>query len=64
MLQAFNRHLVKYEENMRNLREKRNEPGWDFINFFMVQVHVGYVLCVFNTQHVHHSYIIIELKQG
>ena len=38
LIQAFNRHLVKYEEGMRNLREIRNEPGWKFTNFFLVQV--------------------------
>lgn len=38
LLQAFNKHLGKYEEGMRNLREKRNEPGWQFTNFFLVQV--------------------------
>ncbi|OWF50213.1 trafficking protein particle complex subunit 10-like isoform X2 [Mizuhopecten yessoensis] len=43
MLQAFSRHLSKYEENMRSLREKRNEPGWDFVNFFLVQEELGFM---------------------
>ena len=38
LLQAYNRHLSKYEENMRFLRENRNDPGWGFIPFFLIQV--------------------------
>ena len=38
LLQAYNRHLNKYEENMRTLREKRNEPGWSYFDYFAVQV--------------------------
>ena len=38
LLQAYNRHLNKYEENMRSLREKRNEPGWTYFEYFAVQV--------------------------
>ena len=38
LLQAFTRHLQKYEDNMRALREKRNEIGWNFQHYFIVQV--------------------------
>ena len=38
LLQAFSRHLQKYEDNMRALREKRNEVGWNFHEYFIVQV--------------------------
>lgn len=38
LLQAFNKHLNKYEENMRALRESRNDPNWNFITYFLVQV--------------------------
>ncbi|XP_022294052.2 trafficking protein particle complex subunit 10-like isoform X1 [Crassostrea virginica] len=43
LIQAFNRHLVKYEEGMRNLREIRNEPGWKFTNFFLVQEELAFM---------------------
>ena len=38
LLEAFNRHLNKYEEGMRSRREKRNEPGWNYFSYFIVQV--------------------------
>lgn len=38
LLQAFNHHLTKYEENMRAVREKRNEPGWNYFDYFAIQV--------------------------
>ncbi|XP_061176418.1 trafficking protein particle complex subunit 10-like [Saccostrea echinata] len=43
LLQAFNRHLNKYEDGMRSLREKRNEPGWKFNNFFLVQEELAFM---------------------
>lgn len=44
LLQAYNRHLNKYEENMRSLREKRNEPGWSYFDYFAVQEELGFML--------------------
>ncbi|PVD28442.1 hypothetical protein C0Q70_11030 [Pomacea canaliculata] len=44
LLQAYNRHLNKYEENMRALREKRNEPGWTYFEYFSVQEELGFML--------------------
>jgi hypothetical protein len=38
LLQAFTRHLQKYEDNMRALREERNKVGWNFQEYFIVQV--------------------------
>jgi hypothetical protein len=38
LLEAYNRHLNKYEENMRSLREKRSEAGWSYFHYFAVQV--------------------------
>ncbi|KAK7503040.1 hypothetical protein BaRGS_00005666 [Batillaria attramentaria] len=44
LLQAYNRHLNKYEENMRGLRERRNEPGWNYFEYFAVQEELGFML--------------------
>ncbi|KAK7107426.1 trafficking protein particle complex subunit 10-like [Littorina saxatilis] len=44
LLQAYNRHLNKYEENMRSLREKRNEAGWTYFDYFSVQEELGFML--------------------
>ncbi|CAG2221716.1 TRAPPC10 [Mytilus edulis] len=43
LLQAYNRHLSKYEENMRLMRERRNEPGWGFIQFFLIQEELAFM---------------------
>ncbi|KAK3098351.1 hypothetical protein FSP39_018670 [Pinctada imbricata] len=43
LLQAFNRHMVKFEENMRTLRENRNDPQWNFTNFFLVQEELAFM---------------------
>ncbi|XP_005093343.1 trafficking protein particle complex subunit 10 [Aplysia californica] len=44
LLQAFNRHLHKYEESMRSRREKRNEPGWNYFSYFIVQEELAFML--------------------
>ncbi|KAH9500241.1 Trafficking protein particle complex subunit 10 [Bulinus truncatus] len=44
LLQAFNRHLNKYEENMRSRREKRNEPGWNYFSYFICQEELAFML--------------------
>lgn len=43
LLQAFSRHLQKYEDNMRALREKRNEQGWNFHEYFIVQEELAFM---------------------
>ncbi|XP_052241628.1 trafficking protein particle complex subunit 10-like isoform X2 [Dreissena polymorpha] len=43
LLQAFTRHLQKYEDNMRAQREKRNDIGWNFQNYFIVQEELGFM---------------------
>lgn len=43
LLQAYNRHLSKYEENMRLMRERRNEPGWGFLQFFLIQEELAFM---------------------
>ncbi|KAL8586605.1 hypothetical protein ACOMHN_040113 [Nucella lapillus] len=44
LLQAYNRHLNRYEENMRSVREKRNEAGWSYFDYFAVQEELGFML--------------------
>ncbi|GAB1598898.1 trafficking protein particle complex subunit 10-like [Argonauta hians] len=43
LLQSFNRHLSKYEENMRSLRERRNEQNWSFSEYFLVQEELAFM---------------------
>ncbi|RUS69290.1 hypothetical protein EGW08_022949, partial [Elysia chlorotica] len=43
LLDAFNRHLNKYEEGMRSRREKRNEPGWNYFSYFIVQEELAFM---------------------
>ncbi|WAR06773.1 TPC10-like protein [Mya arenaria] len=43
LLQAFARHLQKYEDNMRALREKRNDIGWNFQKYFIVQEELAFM---------------------
>lgn len=42
LLQAYNTHLNWYEEHVRNQREKRNELGWDFLEFFFLQEELAF----------------------
>ena len=43
VLQAYNRSLGKFEENMRNQRERRNELNWNFCNYFLLQEELAFV---------------------
>jgi hypothetical protein len=38
LLAAYNRTLIKFEEVIRDQRERRNEPGWSFCQYFLLQV--------------------------
>lgn len=38
ILVAYNKALIKFEEYMREQREKRNDPDWDFCKYFIIQV--------------------------
>lgn len=38
LLQSFNTNLGKFEEYMRNQRERRQEAGWSFFQYFLLQV--------------------------
>lgn len=38
ILVAYNKALIKFEDYMREQREKRNDPEWDFCKYFIIQV--------------------------
>ena len=38
LLLSFNRHLGKFEDQVRSLREKRTEPRWSFTTYFLLHV--------------------------
>ena len=42
-LQAYNRSLGKFEENMRNQRERRNDLNWNFCDYFLLQEELAFV---------------------
>ena len=42
LLQAYNRTLTRFEENMRSQREKRNDPKWNFCDYFLLQEELGH----------------------
>lgn len=43
LLQAYNRTLMKFEENMRSQREKRNDANWNFCEYFLLQEELAFV---------------------
>ncbi|XP_068619603.1 trafficking protein particle complex subunit 10 [Battus philenor] len=44
VLVAYNKALIKFEEYMREQREKRNDPEWDFCTYFILQEQLAFVL--------------------
>ena len=38
ILAAVDRHLKKFEEKVRNTRDKRTEDNWDFTKYFLCHV--------------------------
>lgn len=44
LLAAYNRTLIKFEEVIRDQRERRNEPGWSFCQYFLLQEELAFVL--------------------
>ncbi|CAK1594006.1 unnamed protein product [Parnassius mnemosyne] len=44
VLVAYNKTLIKFEEYMREQREKRNDPEWDFCTYFILQEQLAFVL--------------------
>ncbi|XP_013186203.2 trafficking protein particle complex subunit 10 isoform X2 [Amyelois transitella] len=44
VLVSYNKALIKFEEHMREQREKRNDPDWDFCKYFILQEQLAFVL--------------------
>nr|CAD7455545.1 unnamed protein product [Timema tahoe] len=44
VLSAYNRTLLKFEEFIRDQRERRNELGWNFCHYFLLQEELAFVL--------------------
>ncbi|KAJ8679613.1 hypothetical protein QAD02_015400 [Eretmocerus hayati] len=44
MLTAYDRTLLKFEELIREHREKRNQNGWNFCHYFLLQEELAFVL--------------------
>ena len=42
-LQSYNKVLNKFEENIRSQREKRNDPAWNFCQYFLLQEQLAFV---------------------
>lgn len=55
LLVSFNRHLGKFEDQVRSLREKRTEPRWSFTTYFLL--HVGCLPRWFNLVPLSQKYI-------
>ena len=43
LLQAYNRALMRFEENMRSQRENRNDSNWNFCDYFLLQEELAFV---------------------
>lgn len=44
MLTGYNKNIIKYEELIRANREKRNQEGWSFVQYFLLQEKLAFVL--------------------
>ncbi|XP_071449280.1 trafficking protein particle complex subunit 10 [Hetaerina americana] len=44
LLTAYNSALIRFEELVRIRRERRNEPGWSFCQYFLLQEELAFVL--------------------
>lgn len=44
MLTGYNKNITKYEELIRANREKRNQEGWSFVQYFLLQEKLAFVL--------------------
>ncbi|ODN03761.1 Trafficking protein particle complex subunit 10, partial [Orchesella cincta] len=44
LLASYSKTLTKFEENMRAQRERRNEAGWNFCHYFLLQEELAFVL--------------------
>ncbi|KAL1131835.1 hypothetical protein AAG570_011446 [Ranatra chinensis] len=44
LLTAYDRTLLRFEEFVREQRERRNQPGWSFTKYFLLQEELAFVL--------------------
>lgn len=44
MLVGYNKNITKYEELIRTNREKRTQDGWSFVQYFVLQEKLAFVL--------------------
>lgn len=44
MLVAYDRTLLRFEEIIRENREKRNNPSWNYCQYFQLQEELAFVL--------------------
>ncbi|XP_048512341.1 trafficking protein particle complex subunit 10 isoform X2 [Athalia rosae] len=44
VLTAYDRTLLRFEEVVRKQREKRNQAGWNFCHYFLLQEELAFVL--------------------
>ncbi|XP_044735186.1 trafficking protein particle complex subunit 10 isoform X2 [Chrysoperla carnea] len=44
LLQAYSRALTQLEDHIRDQREKRNQPSWNFCQYFLLQEELALVL--------------------
>uniref|UniRef100_A0A1B6CSP2 Uncharacterized protein n=2 Tax=Clastoptera arizonana TaxID=38151 RepID=A0A1B6CSP2_9HEMI len=44
LLTAYDRTLLRFEETIRDHREKRNHQGWSFCSYFLLQEQLAFVL--------------------
>lgn len=44
MLTGYNKNINKYEELIRTNRDRRNKEGWSFLNYFLMQEDLAFVL--------------------
>lgn len=43
LLSSFNRHLGRFEDQVRSLRERRTEPLWSFTKYFLLHEELSFV---------------------
>ncbi|XP_024942928.1 trafficking protein particle complex subunit 10 isoform X2 [Cephus cinctus] len=44
VLTAYDKTLLRFEEVIREQRERRNQPGWNFCHYFLLQEELAFVL--------------------
>lgn len=44
ILSGYNKNIIKFEDIIRSRREKRNAEDWDFLDYFLLQEQLAFVL--------------------